>query len=312
MNTTINEAVKAIVLNAIPKSVTLNYVEYDDKLSVDQLALVNDVLNMKLNFESFVDSIYDDINPWLSDCACDSISMYQSEIKSALESQQDLEIDAEDVLSDNEDLIRDTLYNRDDSTPVKDLISHTRTQPLRVEMHTNWEGLDSGYDLWRYGVAYDEYFKYIVDVLNLNPAKLKKLLLTNSIKCTGTWPNRKYRDGKEYVQYEALISEMENTTSGCNRLTFVGLFNVSNLEDYRGKITFPKGNCVGFFDSWNGAGSMIEMELLKPLTIDFNKAQYGETEYDSFNAYLDNTKNYSIDSVYGVTNKFWGNQVLTA
>jgi hypothetical protein len=312
MNTAINEAVKAIVLNAIPKSVTLNYVEYDDKLSEDQLVLVNDVLNMKLKYESFVDGIYDDINPWLMDCSSDAIRMYQSEIKSALESQQDLEITPEDAISENEDLIRDTLYSRDSSTPVKDLIRNTRAQPLRVEMHTNWEGLDSGYNLWRYGVAYDEYFKHIIDVLNLNPAKLKKVLLAHNLECTGAWPNRKARDGKEYVSYEALVSEMENTTSNCNRLTFVGLFNVSGLEDYKGKITFPAGNCVGFFDSWNGAGSMIEMELLRPLTINFNKAQYGQTEYDSFNAYLDNTKSYSIDSVYGVTSKFWGNQVATA
>jgi len=307
--TQISEEIKAIVMNAIPAKVTLNYVEYDDKLNSEQLTSVNGVLNMKLSFNDFVDEIYSKLENWLIQSSDISVEQYTKEIEIALENAPDMKLDAEAVADDLNDFIRDMLHDRDDSTPVTDLIRNTGTQPLRVEMHSNWEGLDSGYNLWRYGVAYDEYLKHIIDVLNLNPARLKKLLLACNIKCTGAWPNRKYREGKEYVQYEDLVSEMANTTSGCNRLTFVGLFNVGSLENYKGKITFPKGNCVGFFDSWNGAGSMIEMELLRPLTIDFNKAQYGETEYDSFNAYLDNTKSYSIDSVYGVTSKFWGNQV---
>jgi len=311
MNQTLpTEALKAAVMSVFPSSVTLNYVAYDDNLNKDQICLVNDVLNLEITYDGFVDSIYDQIDNFLVDGSSEAVRMYKQEIESSMQKcLKDTEYDVGDVMSELDEFILSELSHRDDSTPVHDLIKNTRSQYLRVQMHSNYEGLDSGHALWRDGISYDEYFKHIVDVLNLNPSKLKHVLLKADFKCNGRWPNCKSRDGKEYVNYEKFAVELINTTSNCNTLTFVGKLDVNELNNYQGKVTFPAGNCCGLFDSFNGAGGVIEMELLRPLTIDFNKAQYGESCYDKFAAYIDNTKGYSIDSVYGVTSKFWGEQV---
>ena len=42
----------------------------------------------------------------------------------------------------------------------------------------------------------------MIDALNLNPAKVKKMLVEKGYSVYGRFPDKKYRDGKEQVSYE--------------------------------------------------------------------------------------------------------------
>ncbi len=105
----------------------------------------------------------------------------------------------------------------------------------------------------------------------LDPQTLKKAMIAKGFKVSGSFPTIKSRIGKEYVSYSDFITEINNTTSSCNLLTFVGLVDVRDFLTHDKKktiITIPKGNSCGLFDSSRGGGSVIECELLRDFTID--------------------------------------------
>ena len=303
-----NEVLMTAIIAAIPKYVSLNYIDYNDELTESQLKPLNNVLNLSNAYSSFVDELYDDCSDWIIDNAHSTISdYYLGEVKSNLSKQQ-VNADIDNILEEYDDFIRDALYDKNDSNPIRDLISNTSDQSLRVEMQSNEEGLRGWYNLK--SIEYEGYMKHVIDVLKLNPALVKQALITSNFTCCGRWPNRKNRIGQEYVTYAAFVVEISNTTSNCNVLTFVGKLDVGDTEAYTGLMTFPAGNNCGLFDSACGAGGVMEMELLRDFSINFKKAQFGETWCDKFVAMLDDTVGYSIDSVYGVTNCFWGDNVV--
>lgn len=68
----------------------------------------------------------------------------------------------------------------------------------------------------------ESYFGDMVDVLNLNPAKVKKMLLENDVKCYGSFPNYKHREGKELVSYADFWQELQNSLLWCKLISFCG------------------------------------------------------------------------------------------
>ena len=48
----------------------------------------------------------------------------------------------------------------------------------------------------------------MVDSLNLNPARVKKILTKHGYKAYGRFPNRKNRNGREQVSYEQFYEEL--------------------------------------------------------------------------------------------------------
>ncbi len=110
------------------------------------------------------------------------------------------EDEAEDIFEEFRDEITDHYYNVDDSDVLKDLVRNSRPINVRIPLYSNYDCINSHY--FEGGYAYKEsYFGDMVDVLNLNPAKVKKMLLENDVKCYGSFPNYKHRDGKEFVSY---------------------------------------------------------------------------------------------------------------
>lgn len=53
----------------------------------------------------------------------------------------------------------------------------------------------------------------------------------------------------------------------------------------------------GFFDQWNGSGSVLEIKLLEDITL---KKQYGKTKYDYVSIIVDENHKYSVEQVYGL------------
>ena len=85
--------------------------------------------------------------------------------------------EVEVFFEEHDDEIRDEIRERDDSTTVNDLIKNTRDIPIRVEMLSNYDCINSCWLESQGGFRYKEsYFGDMIDTLHLNPAKVKKAL----------------------------------------------------------------------------------------------------------------------------------------
>lgn len=203
---------------------------------------------------------------------------------------------------------------------IKDLLRNEYAN-VRLTLYSNYDCINSHYfeTSGNGGYEYKEsYFGAVVDALNINPTKMKKMLNDHGINTFGTWPNKSARDGKEYVGLDAFWQEEVNRS--CGACLLVAVAKISLLDfidmptDENGKtiiktITIPKGNYVGFYSSMQGGGSTIEMPLLRDLTVDLTK--HGATKYDCWGIETDSKENgYTIDDAYGVTDKFWGKEAI--
>ncbi len=149
----------------------------------------------------------------------------------------------------------------------------------------------------------------MVDALRLNPKRVKQLLVSHGEKVCGRFPNRTYRDGREYVTYEQFYEELTNSSCGANLLTFTATLNPTKLYDSGfdlSKFTIPRGNKCGLFSSTYGGGSILEMELLRDVTIDLERTEYPKyrLEFESGGG------GYPIWQVYGYDRDGYGKQVL--
>ena len=221
--------------------------------------------------------------------------------------------DVETFFEEHDDEIRDEILERDDSTTINDLINNTSDIPVRVEMLSNYDCINSIRIETQGGFSYmKSYFGDMIDALHLNPAKVKKTLMDKGYNVYGKFPNKKCRNGKEQVSYEDFCQELEESCCGANLLTYIGLVNLRDLYDADFKIKeliIPKGNTCGMFSSMYGGGSLIEMELKSDVSIQLDKAH--KKRY-SFRLRLDYERSryeYSIKDVYGVYDTFFGKKI---
>ena len=283
------------IIEALEKSKPSFYWDYDDRLSNEQ---INNIVTHK---ENLFEDIYDNNIDYEYQLICDIIKKTINEIT---------EID--DFVNDKN--VRDFYDEFCDYVCVdyniEQLCKNTGSINVRIHLKSNYDCINSHWFENQY--EYNEsYFGAMVDALNLNPKIVKQHLLDNGIDCIGSFPNKKNRNGKEYVSYIDFINELTNSISPVNELIFVTKINlmdyINNIDGVIETITIPSGNNCGIFSSSCGGGSIINMKLIKPITINLIKT--GKTMYDRFKLETD-TKDfgYTIDNTYGVTNSFWGKQ----
>ena len=118
---------------------------------------------------------------------------------------------------------------------------------------------------------------------------------------SSSWPFILKSQGIEGVVASSIVEEIENTTSDMNAFTF---FVKMNMEDfiklYEGNyssITLKAGTSCGLVDFWYGAGSLLEVDLDKPVTL----------SKGTFNAVIDkaNPYGYSVAEIFGLLSGFW-------
>jgi hypothetical protein len=291
------------IKNLMDKTYSLNYVDYRQSLDEHGELLEECIEKRSLT------SIYENLNEWFD--GYDGYVYALEELKKDICRHFDIEEDeADEILDEYEDEIRDEIYERDDSDPVKDILCNTDDVPVMVEMFSNYDCINSHW-LESGLYSYEEsYFGQVVDVLNLNPQTVKKELVRRGYNCGGKWPNLKKRDGNELVSLAHFMEEDENRSCGACLLVFVGTIDLSKMVDDFKKVVIPKGNTCGFFSSFQGGGSLIEMELLGPLEIDLESCHH-ETSFDTWGITTANNGNYSIKSVYGVCDDFFGGNLTT-
>ncbi len=213
----------------------------------------------------------------------------------------------EDWLEENRNEMLEAIEERDTCNPCKEMAGRSTIRG-RVTLHTNYDSLAHNYDM-NNTYRYSEYFKDMIDLLCLNPRKVKETFNRKGINTIGRWPNKPKRNGNEAVRYEDLADEMLNQCCYC-LLTFMGMLPLAGLyENNFGEykvIAIPKGNHCGMFNSWNGGGSLMEMELLRDLYIPAGFPR--KTEYGRSALCVDEPgcNGYCIDEVYGLIPSAWG------
>lgn len=295
-----------LVKPLMKRSYTLVWTDYSDNLD-NHHDIIQDCLN-KRSCESLEEKVYNWYNESEWTAVCEAIG----KLKEKSIKQYGFDEDVVDAFFDeHEDEIRDEIYNRNDSNVMKELISNTDDIPIRVEMLSNNDCINSNWFESQCGYRYDEsYFGDMIDSLNLNPAKVKKLLIGHGYKVYGRFPNRKSRDGKEQVSYEQFYEEMLNSCCSANLLVYIGKVSLKDLYDANfslKEVIIPKGNCCGLFSSTFGGGSLLEMELKQDVPLKLKRKNGCDYRFrlDAERSKYD----YSIQHVYGVDDSFFGNTV---
>jgi len=183
---------------------------------------------------------------------------------------------------------------------------------IRICMYSNYDCMNSHWFESQGAYSMDSYFGDMVRMLRLNPAAVKEMLTSKGLTTAGTWRNKP--TGKPLITLDDLWQELQNTSCGGNLLTFIGTISPDELlsPSFNGKITIPAGNKCGLFSSMYGGGSVMEMTLQRDLSLDLTK-KYDRAGYLSFRLVIDDASDeYGIKETYGVTDKFFGNQIQLA
>lgn len=206
----------------------------------------------------------------------------------------------------NMEAIQNEIFDRDKTDVFKSLLENTMPIPVRVELHSNYDVINSNWLESYDGYSYMEsYFGDMADKLNLNPSRLKWHLNQYGIRTQGRFPCLKERNGKEWVDYRALVTELYNSHTPENRFTLIATLDPMELFNRNfniREITIPAGNRCGFYSKTHGGGSLFEMPLLRPVTISLE----ANTPYTLS---LDMDRANSIQCIYGVNSDFFGEKL---
>lgn len=293
------------IIGLMNNKYTLMWADYQDNLD-ENLKTIKQCLQKQCS-----DMLHEKVNEWYMDSEQQTIDEIIKQLTAECIKKGFTATEVEAFFEDHEDEIRDEIYARDDSDVLKELLRNTSDIPVRIEMLSNNDCINSHWLESQDGYSYiNSYFGDMVDVLNLNPTKVKKILLAHDEKVQGRFPNKKARDSKEIVTYEDFYQELINSCCGANLLTFKARINPSELyeADFNLKeVVIPKGNQCGLFSTMQGGGSLLEMELQRE--VKFSLVSKG---YPGYRLEIDDEDReyfYTIGQVYGCFDTFFGNNL---
>lgn len=281
----------------------LLYFGYEDDLDNQHEAI------MRCIEEESSEHLHDRFDYWYGDCEYSAVTEILQDLKKQLVSLGYRLWEAEKFFDEYGQDVREEIYSRSTSDGLGELIENSDDIPVRLELLSNYDCINSHWLESSGGYSYCEsYFGDMVDTLNLNPRKVKKILTENSVTVVGRFPDKRGRDGKELVSYGDFYRELVNSCCGANLLIFVSKLNIKELyeNDFRiDKVKIPKGNRCGLFSSCYGGGSLLEMELKQDIEIPLGKKEYPRYRLEVESR--ENRYHFSLDEVYGVCNSFYGN-----
>lgn len=283
-------------------SYTLCYVFPDDNLR-DNLHIISKCIETG-NAEPLSEAI----DEWYEVSRHDALSDEIRKLKCACIDDGFGETATDSFFDEHDDCIRMMILDRDDSFLADDLCRNTGWIPIRIEMLSGYDCINSHWLESSGGYYYENsYFGHMVDALNLNPQKVKEILLANGVKVAGNYPDIRTRDGKEQVSYDDFYRELCNSCCGANLLTYIGKMDVRDLlnVDFNiASVVIPKGNVCGLFCAMQGGGSLMDMKLLTDVEIALKT-----DGYDGFRLRIDACDTYPLKSVYAVLDSFFGQNI---
>lgn len=143
---------------------TLVWTDYNDNLD-NHRGLIQKCLDSKSR-----EHLWEKADEWYSDAEWEAVRGIVAKLKEECTVFHDFDEEAvDDFFDEHEDEICDEIYSRNDSDVVKELIRHTDDIPIRVEMLSNYDCINSNWFESQGGYRYEEsYFGDMVDSLNLN------------------------------------------------------------------------------------------------------------------------------------------------
>ena len=97
--------------------------------------------------------------------------------------------------------------------------------------------------------------------------------------------------------------ELLNVTTHMNALTFfarMGLGELIDLMENKRDITVKSDVSCGLYDPWNGAGSILEIELVSDIIL----------PKELYDINIDGARGYSVSSIYGMLDSFWQGDMI--
>lgn len=252
------------------------YINYNDKLSTDQVRLILDgeAEDVRDNIEIDYTEGIDLTTYWKTMC-------------------EELGCTMDDV---------DDWLAADGYLPYHNLSDHEWKQLLRNTnvyiTATLWDA-DWNFNNWAYGgpVTYSD-VKESLKVLGINPLEFKKLMTGGSMtsgtgKLRGYFPDMPNRIAK--VDVKELWENMSVLYDGVLNFCLGDLENIAEvLKDNPKNITFKKGTNVVMYNFNNGAG-ITELPLTGDVTVPRSKIEFR----------IDSDNRMGIQACYGFVHKYW-------
>ena len=162
-----------LVKSLMEESYTLVWTDYRDNLDGNR-GLLQECLDKRSP-----EPLWEKAEEWCGDSEWEAAKEIMEKLKERCVLFHDS--DEEEVKSffeEHDDEIRGEIYARDDSDVLMELIKHTDDIPVRVEMLSDYDCINSNWWESQGGYRYEEsYFGDMVDALRLNPARVKKMLV---------------------------------------------------------------------------------------------------------------------------------------
>lgn len=220
------------VKELLPKRTSLYYVDYNDSLD-DHLDLLQECIE---NGE--YDTLYSAIDDWYIDSPCYAFEYLDKELADDICRKFDIG-DAEEIMEEYEQEIRDEYYNRDDSDVLKDLLRNTGKQTMFYDT-----GIEIDSDSWQWNR------EKIAKTRNFIKKSLK-------IKCS--------------KRQNRLIDTMLCQASYGGSLVIYFYDDVSDfIETTQNTITF-KNPVIAIIDTVNGSGDHCELGKVGEIEMPFNR-----------------------------------------
>lgn len=123
------------VIDLLPKWVSLTYVDYRDDLD-DHPQLLSKCIK-----DNSLDPLFEEEWTWFDEQRWESLQEVLKELKNDLIDTYDIDEDeADDIVQEYDDYLRDEIYNRDDSSPVDDLLRNTRELVVFYDTGEEFDG----------------------------------------------------------------------------------------------------------------------------------------------------------------------------
>lgn len=84
-----------------------------------------------------------------------------------------------------------------------------------------------------------------------------------------------------------------------------GLQVLDQIAKGEGDITFSKDTMIGLYNEWQGAGSQLEIQLEKPLTVPADMVKNVQIEGQK----SDYTHGYTVNDTYGLIGECWKGEI---
>lgn len=233
------EIKKEDILNFLPKSTSLIYVDRNDDLK-NNLKLVQDCIQ-----QNSWDMINEHIESWYLDHAQDSIDFILKELKIDLSKHYEItNKKSKKIIKNNYDFIVDEIYNRCNDTIALDLLRNTRKESIYYDT-----GYEVPSDSWQWNQRQiNKEIKSILKVLKIKELSPKQQIVMENLVQQASY-------GGQLVIYfmpdwESLITEKEPTSVKFSNF-HLGIINTGNgsgdaqyFGDLQCEIPFKRENLI--------------------------------------------------------------------